>query len=140
VTALGDTLFPSGTLAQALRDDFSPTAHILIRLRVLHPTIAVAVSLYLILISNWIARQMQNPQVNRLSKLLILFVVIQMSAGVLNVLLLAPIWMQLLHLLLSDALWITLVLLAATALSYSPVEVHVHGLSPRTASPADAGD
>jgi heme A synthase len=140
VTALGDTLFPSGTLAQALRDDFSPTAHILIRLRVLHPTIAVAVSLYLILISNWIARQMQNPQVNRLSKLLILFVVIQMSAGVLNVFLLAPIWMQLLHLLLSDALWITLVLLAATALSYSPVEVHVHGLSPRTASPADAGD
>ena len=43
VTALGDTLFPAGSLAEGLRQDFSPTAHLLLRLRVLHPTLAVLV-------------------------------------------------------------------------------------------------
>jgi hypothetical protein len=34
-----------------------------------------------------------------------------------NVWLMAPVWMQLLHLLLADGLWISLVLLAAAALA-----------------------
>ncbi|MBM3495673.1 MAG: heme A synthase, partial [Armatimonadetes bacterium] len=40
VTALGDTLFPARTLGEALRDDASPTAHLLVRMRVLHPVVA----------------------------------------------------------------------------------------------------
>jgi len=38
---------------------------------------------------------------------------------VLNLLLLAPIWMQIVHLLLADLLWISLVLLAAETLKIS---------------------
>jgi heme A synthase len=38
-------------------------------------------------------------------------------AGVVNLLLLAPVWMQLVHLLLADLLWITLVLLSASMLA-----------------------
>ena len=41
VAALGDTLFPAGSLADALWNDLSPTSHLLIRLRVLHPAIAI---------------------------------------------------------------------------------------------------
>ena len=37
VAALGDTLYPSGSLAEGLRADLSATSHALIRLRVLAP-------------------------------------------------------------------------------------------------------
>jgi heme A synthase len=36
----------------------------------------------------------------------------QLCAGALNLLLLAPVWMQITHLLLADLVWIALVLLA----------------------------
>ena len=42
---------------------------------------------------------------------------LQVLAGLTNVLLLAPIWMQLVHLLLADAVWIALVLLGAQVIS-----------------------
>jgi heme A synthase len=44
----------------------------------------------------------------------------QMAAGVANLLLNAPVWMQLIHLLLADALWISLVLLCAGTLEPDP--------------------
>ena len=56
VAALGDTLFPSGSLAAGLRADASPTAHILIRLRVLHPALAVLSGSYLGGVAWWISR------------------------------------------------------------------------------------
>jgi heme A synthase len=40
----------------------------------------------------------------------------QITAGVANLLLSAPVWMQMVHLLLADALWISLVLLCAGTL------------------------
>jgi heme A synthase len=129
VTALGDTLFPSGSLTEALREDFSATAHILIRLRVLHPTIAVVVSIYLILIANWMARIVRAPFVRSLAKALTLLVVVQLAAGVVNVFLLAPIWLQLVHLLLADSLWIALVLLSAGALSHREADERLQEFS-----------
>jgi heme A synthase len=44
-------------------------------------------------------------------------VVLQLLIGALNVALLAPIWMQIVHLLLADLVWVVLVLVAATALA-----------------------
>jgi heme A synthase len=41
----------------------------------------------------------------------------QVLAGIANLLLLAPAWMQLIHLLLADLLWIGLVLLCAETLA-----------------------
>lgn len=41
IAALGDTLFPSKTLAEALAADLSPTSHMLLRLRMLHPALAI---------------------------------------------------------------------------------------------------
>jgi heme A synthase len=116
MTALGDTLFPSLSLSDALMQDFSPTAHFLIRLRVLHPTIAMAVGTYLILIASLTNLRIRKPSNHLFSRALTVLVVLQILAGVINVTLLAPIWMQIIHLFLSDALWITLVLLTATTL------------------------
>src|SRR3954451_17696774 len=45
VAALGDTLFPTGSLSEGLWNDMSATSHVLIRLRVLHPAIAIGTGL-----------------------------------------------------------------------------------------------
>jgi heme A synthase len=139
VTALGDTLFPSGSLSQALQDDFSATAHILIRLRVLHPTIAVAVSVYLIALTNWITRITQNRAVRDMGRALIVLVIVQLAAGVINVFLLAPVWLQLVHLLLADSIWIALVLMAAGALSQREADARFPRIS-KKASLANSGE
>jgi heme A synthase len=48
--------------------------------------------------------------------------VAQTACGLLNVLLLAPIWMQIVHLLLADAVWIALVLFGAARLAETEAE------------------
>jgi heme A synthase len=49
-------------------------------------------------------------------------VLVQLGAGLLNVALLAPIWLQLLHLLLADLLWLALVLMTASTLARPALE------------------
>ena len=115
LAALGDTLFPVSSLGEGLRQDFSPTAHFLIRLRILHPTIAIGVGIYLILYAGYLNLRGPGGGVRLLGRALTLLVVIQLGAGLLNVLLLAPVWMQLVHLLLADMVWIGLILLVARA-------------------------
>jgi heme A synthase len=44
----------------------------------------------------------------------------QVALGFLNVTLLAPVWLQLVHLLLADLLWIAYVLASASALAAAP--------------------
>lgn len=120
VTALGDTLFPSTSLAEGFAQDFSPTAHLLVRLRVLHPTFAVIMVLVLLLAAGVSAKKRPSPITTRLAVGVAGLALTQLVAGLVNLLLLAPIWMQLVHLLLADALWIALVLLTATALATDP--------------------
>lgn len=116
ITALGDTLFPVGSLAEGLAQDFDANAHFLIRLRVWHPVVAVATGIFLWYASSVIARRRASDNTRRFANLIKGLFVIQLLAGFVNVVLLAPVWMQLLHLLLADLVWIALVLLAAAAL------------------------
>jgi heme a synthase len=116
VAALGDTLYPSASLADGLRADLSATSHLLLRLRLLHPVLAVSAVALVMLIAPRLSRD-DDPTGQRLSRLVIGVSALQVVAGLTNVLLLAPIWMQIVHLLLADAVWICLVLLGARALS-----------------------
>jgi heme A synthase len=127
LTALGDTLFPVTSLAEGIMQDFSPATHLLIRLRIFHPAIAVVVSLYSILIINWITKNTKK-ELNRIfGRLTILIILLQLLAGLINVFLLAPVWLQLVHLLLADAVWIGLILFAVTSLSIDSVSVEIEG-------------
>lgn len=121
IAALGDTLFPSLSLTQALEADFSPTAHLLIRLRVLHPLLAVAAGLWVgyqgLQLSKRRLASGMGAEVGRYGRWTVALVFAQITAGLVNVLLLAPIWMQIVHLLLADLLWIAYVLLGASALA-----------------------
>ena len=116
VTALGDTLFPTSSLAEGLQQKFSPTAHVLIRLRLFHPLLAISVGAYLILVAGLFNLIRPNPVTRRLARGLTILYFIQLGAGALNVYLLAPIWMQLLHLFLSDLIWVVWVLFTVSAL------------------------
>ncbi len=127
LTALGDTLFPAGNLADAIRQDFSPTAHFLIRLRILHPTIAVVVSSFLIALSGYVRIKVNGELVSKWSRLLTVLVIIQLGAGAVNVVLFAPVWLQLVHLLLADVIWIALVLMTAATLG-GELEQDIHQL------------
>lgn len=115
VTALGDTLFPATSLAEGWQQKFSPTAHILVRLRLLHPTIAIFVGIYLLAVAALFNATRPTNYTRRIAKILTAVYLVQIGMGALNVVLLAPIWMQLLHLLLSDVVLIVWVLFMAAA-------------------------
>jgi len=120
VAALGDTLYPAGSLAEALEQDLSPTSHILIQLRKFHPLIAVGVSLLLLHLLGKVRRLKGrfalSRQARRHADLLNLLIYTQLAMGALNLVLLAPVALQLLHLLLADAVWLALVLTSAGSL------------------------
>jgi heme a synthase len=113
ITALGDTLFPSRSLAQGVADDFAATANFLIRLRIVHPILAVLAGVYLAILAAPEYRARRAPGLGALSGWLLALVAAEIMAGGVSVLLGAPVWMQLIHLLAADLVWITLVLFAS---------------------------
>lgn len=118
ITALGDTLFPKTSVGLNL----SPTAHFLERLRVVHPAIAIATGLFVVLSGAAVRRMRPDASTVRFSRMLAWLFGLQIVAGTVNVVLLVPVWMQIVHLLLADALWIALVLTAASALADGRVD------------------
>ena len=115
IAALGDTLFPVSSLAAGLAQDLDPAANIFLRLRVFHPLIAAAVGAWLLFYA--VSSASRRPDVGGRAWSVVALLGAQIVAGVVNVLLLAPVWMQTVHLLLADLLWITLVLLSASMLA-----------------------
>lgn len=121
IAALGDTLFPSGSLAEGLHADSSPTAHLLVRLRVLHPLFAILTGLYLSIMVWLVGRERPAILGSGWARLVPLVVLLQFGVGLTNLLMLAPVVLQLMHLLVADLLWITLILFAAVGLEASAV-------------------
>ena len=119
VAAPGDTLFPARSLKSSILRDFTSGAPALLRLRLLHPVIAVLAGTYVV----WVVfkNTTQRQGESRTVLILILFAA-QFSIGLINVSLLAPVWVQVLHLFVADGLWITLVL-ASADLALEPAAV-----------------
>jgi heme A synthase len=109
IAALGDTRFPARSLAEGFAQDFDPAANLFLRLRIWHPAIAVAVGVLLLFYG--MAAVSAGGTVRQLGRAMLSVMALQMAAGGLNWLLLAPVWLQLTHLLLADLLWISMVLL-----------------------------
>jgi cytochrome c oxidase assembly protein subunit 15 len=125
VTALGDTLFPvspaegSGLLAR-LRDDLSPSAHFLVRLRVVHPVLAALTALGLVALPRRLAEDDIGSEAAALVEGIRWAVVAQVVIGVGNIGLGAPGWMQIVHLAVAQLVWILIVLALASARSLEP--------------------
>jgi heme A synthase len=123
VAALGDTLYPVRSMADGLTADLSTTSNLLIRLRVLHPALAMLVGALLVFGVGRV-RLPADASIGRLARrAVVVLALAEVFAGFLNLWLLAPVWMQMVHLLMADLLWIALVLLAASALSKRPATV-----------------
>ena len=114
IAALGDTLFPreSLQLSQYLDSAF----HILLRLRIVHPFVAIAVGLFLMGLAWFHSARSDNHFTRNSATSVFVLVLLQFGVGVLNVALMAPVWMQLTHLGLANLVWIAQVFLAASVL------------------------
>jgi heme A synthase len=135
VSALGDTLFPAASLGQGLAQDLSPASHLLLRLRTVHPLLAIALGAYLLYLCNQVvASAAAGAATRRLANRLRLLVIGQWTLGLLNIALLAPVWLQLTHLLVADLLWIVLVLLALETLTAEPAPASLASLVPAAAT------
>lgn len=109
VTALADTLFPKDGIGL----DLESGSHFLTRLRIIHPVLAVATAA----IAWWkLGTRARSPE----ARAVVGLVGVMLVTGSINVALGVPVWMQLFHLALADALWISYVLLAAKTLEASP--------------------
>ena len=117
IAALSSMIFPAGTLAEGVMQDFSSTSHTLLRLRLLHPITAILTSVFLIFLTGWLAKECEDKTVSRWSNILSILILVQIAFGSATLLTLAPIVMQLGHLLLADLIWISYVMFSAEFLS-----------------------
>lgn len=116
ITALGDTLLQLGALPGGVSQPLGG-AHPLVQLRLLHPVLGMLVGLYSLFLARAVAYARPAPVARGLAWGLVALFVTQITLGGLNVTLKAPVWMQLVHLLMADVVWICLVLLSAVALA-----------------------
>ena len=126
LAALGDTLFPASSLGLALAQDFSSSGEWLVRWRWVHPGIAFAASFFLIWLLVRAAKRKTHWDNRGLSALVLLLLAAVYTLGLLDVILLAPLWVQVAHLLAADTLWAALVVLTAR-LTLEPVEAGTRG-------------
>lgn len=120
ITALGDTLYPvqaKSSIAVRLATDQSSTATLIERLRAVHPLVAFA-SAALFIVVAWQAREIRpRPEVVTGARMVIGLVFLQVAAGVTNIVLSAPGWMQVIHLGIATGLWLCLVVFYATVMA-----------------------
>jgi cytochrome c oxidase assembly protein subunit 15 len=113
LAALGDTLFPATSLSAAFSQDFSSSSAWIVRWRWTHPTIAFLASIFLIWLLVRAARRSSHWDNRGLSALVLMLLAVQYLLGLLDVVWLAPTWLQIVHLLGADALWASLIVLSA---------------------------
>lgn len=113
VAALADTLFPPTSLQGAFLQDFAASAPLIVRMRWLHPASAVIALAAAI----WLSLQLRST----LGRLVLALICAQLILGATDVVLLAPTWMQILHLLGADAYWMALITACATVLAPPPL-------------------
>jgi heme A synthase len=91
------------------------------RIRILHPIFAITWATFaLVWTVGWMGRL---PQFRRQWVALLVLIGCNILAGALNVFLLAPVWLQILHLLLADLIWVQFVwVILCAAINYTERE------------------
>jgi cytochrome c oxidase assembly protein subunit 15 len=108
LAALGDTLFPNATFAQ----DFQNSSPWILRLRWVHPAASLLAAAFLLAIV-WVSSARESASTRKLANAVLGLILFQFALGGLDVLLRAPTWMQIVHLLGADIFWAALIVLAA---------------------------
>lgn len=116
ITALGATLFPVQSLAEGLARDLAPR-HFIESLIWIHPVSAVLLGLAMTFCVTFIGSVRKSPVLARLTKMQLGLFITQLLLGGVNLMLHAPVWLQLVHLFVADLVWVNLVLFTATVLT-----------------------
>lgn len=116
VTALGDTLFPrqpalDASLWADLRADITAGEHFLVRLRIVHPLVAVLAAMVAFAAAAPGIRSPGSSAERMVSATAMSATLGQVVLGLVNVALGAPGWMQILHLLMAQVVWLSVWLL-----------------------------
>lgn len=117
VASLASTIFPSESFLEGVQRDFMRDEHFLIRLRVWHPIVATVVGGYLVLLRRWVMQRAPSPAAETFSYALLVLFALQYALGALTAVTLAPVPLSLLHLLLSDLVWLSAIFLSAAVLT-----------------------
>ncbi|MDA1010465.1 MAG: COX15/CtaA family protein, partial [Chloroflexi bacterium] len=116
-TALADTVFAAEEALGSADPDFAAEAAMIVRLRVLHPIVAIAGGV-LILVFVW--RRLDDLEARGhawAGRVLVVGIVLQAFLGFSHIVLGTPLITALAHLLLAQVLWISLVWVALTILA-----------------------
>jgi cytochrome c oxidase assembly protein subunit 15 len=105
--ALASTLFPSQSLLDGIKQDFSADSHWLIRLRIIHPVLALSLGLATVMILQSIKDK--HSLAKGSLKYLQICICASMLLGASNILAGSFSFLKLLHLLAADLSWIFLV-------------------------------
>jgi len=108
LAALGDTLFPNATFAQ----DFQNSSPWILRLRWVHPAASLLAALFIVAII-WVSNTRESATTRKLANAVLGLILFQFALGGLDVLLHAPVWMQIVHLFGADIFWAALIVLTA---------------------------
>jgi len=105
LNALADTLFPAESIVSAVTEEFGSTAPILLQIRVLHPIVAIGGSIGIVFIIRYLDVGMSRSTRKR-GWIIVSIIGFQSVVGLVNIALLTPVEIQVIHLVIADLLWI----------------------------------
>jgi len=77
----------------------------------MHPTLAILVSVFLVIVSRYLAAARPSRFTSRAAQMILILALIELGIGLVNVVLQAPVWIQIVHLFMAVSLWLATVLL-----------------------------
>lgn len=110
LAALGDTLFPATSLRAAFAQDIAAGSPMILRLRGVHPiSVLFSTAAFFWLVTR--VRKRGSSRAASLVPVCVALLVFQIALGIADLALLAPWWMQVVHLLGADLFWVALLCL-----------------------------
>ena len=102
ITALSNTHFPSNSIIEGFLSDIDRSSHILLRIRVIHPIMAIS---FFVAILFMLKKLYKNFEYRIYAKHLTLALSIGVLVGILTLITLSPTYMKLVHLVVAHAIW-----------------------------------
>ena len=115
INALGDTLYKVDSIAAGIALDRADAAPLFVRLRIWHPVLATIAVIVIFVCPPLVEKLRPSALARQASRAALVLALGQWVLGLVNLSLLAPIPVQLVHLLTADLLWLALTLVALAA-------------------------
>lgn len=140
ISAMGKTAFQShfqaaNTFMERMSLHIGDGAHPLLKGGALHPLMATSVGVIVVFACLLVMQRRQSAQVDKWARATIAVFIVQMVFGTANLLMSAPVWMQMTHLLLAITDWMCLVMLAVHALAARYQTAEIGEPAPSEATP-----